>query len=264
MSFAPRHCAMAQFEVSHSRNKTKLLSSRCASPCYVKDYWGRVGYHVDASAAPSALRRRGRAGAERFVARRHRAVRGARAHGRGRGGGARRSGEPSETAAALGAETRGGREVHRRAPRRVRPLRRRRVRRRSAELELWRRRRGGGGEGGGGRARGDVRGGSRRDSRRGGAGGGDGVFRTRGVLAEEPTRTHSAVASHAPARSPPPRPAIAPETLRLRSRLRSRLQGSRLRISPAVAPAVAPAPPAPPPPREAPPTIVMDVIMAAR
>ena len=49
-----RDCAMAQFEVSHSRNKTKLLSSRCASPCYVKDYWGRVGYHVDASAAPSA------------------------------------------------------------------------------------------------------------------------------------------------------------------------------------------------------------------
>ena len=40
-------CAAAQFEVNHARNKTELMSAQCMSPCYFKDYWGRVSYHVD-------------------------------------------------------------------------------------------------------------------------------------------------------------------------------------------------------------------------
>ena len=51
-------CAAAQFEVNHARNKTELMSAQCMSPCYFKDYWGRVSYHVDHTnqwAEPSRL-----------------------------------------------------------------------------------------------------------------------------------------------------------------------------------------------------------------
>jgi hypothetical protein len=45
-------CVMIEFEINHARNKTalkaaQLQGSGCMSPCYKKDYWNRIAYHID-------------------------------------------------------------------------------------------------------------------------------------------------------------------------------------------------------------------------
>ena len=42
-------CGVTRFEINHATNKTQLMQNRCLSPCYVKDYWNRVDYHVDST-----------------------------------------------------------------------------------------------------------------------------------------------------------------------------------------------------------------------
>jgi hypothetical protein len=49
---ATEGCVMIEFEINHARNKTVLKAAQregagCMSPCYRKDYWNRIAYHID-------------------------------------------------------------------------------------------------------------------------------------------------------------------------------------------------------------------------